>query len=270
MSLIEQVGTYRGEVVDKAVSVSTNGYPQLVALLRAGERYDDEVGDWVAWEADESELTAYLVLFDGQDRKTLNCTQVEKVLGWDGASFAGLNAIDHSETLIQFRVVENTYNEKTTMQVEWIDEYGATPGRTVRKLDAIELKDLDAAYAGMMNKPKAKPASAKASPLLTATQAQAQAQAAAGKKAPPKVPAKKGPPKTTAASSDGKPAKKLTKQEAWDGCVDLKDKKVKDEQLSQVWVDTVDEVRGPKEEADLTPEDWGRIQDLVMDKTAMF
>lgn len=276
MSLINQVGTYRGVVVDKAVTVSTNGYPQLQVVLGATEIYDDELKDWYdRSEVEENEITAYLVLFDGKNRQTLNFNQVEKIFDWNGALFAELEALDHSETRIQFRVVERTYQGKTNLQVEWIDEYDATPGRTVRKLDATELKDLDAAYASLMNKPKVKPASAKAAKAPpTVSQAQAakveeEMQARANQEPPvaekkkkiepPKVPARKKPKITG-----------TTKQEAWDACVELKAKTVTDALLSQAWVDTIEKIAPGKADADITPEEWGQIQELVLYKTAKF
>lgn len=259
MTLIDQIGTYRGVVLDKGVGVTTNGFPQLVATVQAKQFYDVELNEWVDWE--EAELTAYLVLFDGKDKKTLTCEQVEKVFAWGGESFAGLDAIDPSTVQIQFRVVEHTYQEKTSLQIAWIDVYDATPGSGgIRKLDADALKGLDAKYASLMNKTKAKPASAK--------EAKAPKVPAKTKTKAPPTPPKKAPP--TVPTSDKMPKKVSTKQEAWSNCVDLKAKNVTDQQLSQTWLDVIEEVCPGKFDSDITPEEWGAIQETVLNKTAMF
>ena len=88
MSLVDRTGTFRGVVTDHAISVTTNGFPQLMAGLQGHEYYDEDEKVWVDWsEQGENEVTAYLVLFGGNDKETLTCKQVKKVFNWDGKSF---------------------------------------------------------------------------------------------------------------------------------------------------------------------------------------
>jgi len=268
MSLVDRTGTFRGVITDHAVSVTTNGYPQLVAQLQALEYYDDDEKVWVDWsEYDERDITAYLVLFGGKDKETLSCKQIKKVTGWSGKSFAELNDMDVSNVQLQFRVVEHTYEGNTSMQVEWIDEFDVTPGRSVRKLEKKELDELDAKYKPILTQTSGGPTPAKA-PITP--------------KAPPKVPAHKKPITATEAVEAAKnllkvpartegPTGKCTKKEAWNNCVDLKDKSVTDQQLSEAWCAACEEIAGKKTpDSKITPEQWFLIQEAVMEKCAAF
>jgi len=258
MSLITQEGTYKGNVLESAVGVSKNEFPQLILSLRGTELWDEETETWVDWSAvPENDITAYLVLIDSKNNETLNYKQVQSVLGWDGKSFAELDALDLSQIPIQFRVAPNTYQEKTTLQVEWIDVADAIPGRTVRRLDAQGLKSLDARFKGVLKgiapaKAPAKAPKAAAKPEAPAT---------------PKVPAKA----PSQASASNIPMGKCTKDEAWKACIDMKDDKtVTDENLANAWVEAVAKITPGKTDAKVTPEEWFLIREVVLAKTAMF
>lgn len=269
MSLVDRIGTFRGVVTDHAVSITTNGFPQLVASLQGLEFYDDDEKVWVDWlKQDENEITAYLVLFGAKDKETLTCKQIKKVFGWSGKSFAELNDMDLSAVKLQWRVKESTYNENTSMQVEWIDEYDATPGRSVRKLEKKELDELDARYSNVLKqtsggatpakaltKPKTKPKAPKDGPKpITATEA------VEAEKALLKVPVR-----------DDMPTGKRTQEEAWDNVVDLKDKGVNDQQLSEAWCAACKKIAGKKTpDSEITPEQWFLIQEAVYEATAAF
>ena len=252
MALIENEGTYRGVVTDHAVSLSKNDFPQLVLSLEGKELYDGETDSWCDWDgADDNQITAYLVLIDSKNNETLNYKQVQEALGWDGKSFAELATLDLSKTSLQFRVESNTYNEKTTLQVSWIDKHDATPGKALRRLDTKELKSLDARFKGIL-KGKTTPAKAPAG--------------ASPKTSKPSAP-KTTAPKTTTSEVQGK----CTKDEAWEACVDLKDdKKFSDEQLATTWVTSVAEIAPNKTDKQVTPEEWFLIKEKVMSKTALF
>lgn len=254
MSLIDRVGTFRGGVVDAAVSVTKNGFPQFVIQFRATEYYDEEAGVWIDWsEYDENEITAYQVLFDGKDNKTLNCQQIEKVFGWDGLSFEALNNADYSKVNLQFRIAENTYNDKTSLQVEWLDVYDATPGRRVKKLDASDLKQLQGKYASLLKNTAETPAKAVKAPTKS--------------NAPPKAPKISKAPVSTIPPL---PGGKCSKQEAWDACVELKAKEITDEKLATTWVKTIEKIAGAKPDTKVTSEEWFEIKEAVLAKTAIF
>jgi hypothetical protein len=155
---MKALGNFRGTIVDAGVAVTSGGYPQLVAKLHVEEMWDEDVKEWAAWEDfgwDKEEIkdrsiVAYNVLF-GKKGCTLSGEQVMKITGWEGDSFASLAAMDLEGTKLQWRNEENTYEQKTSVQVTWIDLYDAEPGGTVRKLDDKGIKDLDAKFAEFFN-----------------------------------------------------------------------------------------------------------------------
>ena len=180
-----------------------------------------------------------------------------------------LNDMDLSAIKLQFRLKENNYEGNISMQVDWIDVYDATPGRSVRKLKKKELDELDAKYSNIL-----KATSGGATP----TKAPAKPQA------PPKAPAKTANPAPTEAIADepkapkrgakptpALPEGKSTKKKAWGAAVDLKAKGLTDEELATAWVEIVEKTVG-KETPDskITPEQWYLIQEAVLEKTAMF
>ncbi|KKN77451.1 hypothetical protein LCGC14_0360100 [marine sediment metagenome] len=281
MSLIDRASTFRGRIADHGVSKSSGGFPQLILQLVATEIYDVDEQAWVDWsEYDVNEIQAYLVLFGGKG-ETLNSQQVKKVTGWDGLSFAGLAALDLSKTKIQFRVEENTYEGKTNLQVSWIDEYDAEPGRTVCKLDAAEMKSLDAEYASLLKSSGKKAAPAKAKGKITKTNV---------KSTQPKGPVTKknndplGPPTgtTTAAPTETKttppapaanpnlPTGHCTKDEAWETVYDMKAKDVSDEKIANIWTDAIKKIAPGVEQENITDEQWFAVRQVVLDKAAAF
>ena len=283
MSLIDRASTFRGRIADHGVSKSSGGFPQLILQLAATEIYDADEQAWVDWsEYDVNEIQAYLVLFGGKG-ETLNSQQVKKVTGWDGLSFAGLAALDLSETKIQFRVEENTYEGKTSLQVSWIDEYDAEPGRTVRKLDAAEMKALDAQYANMLKSSGKKAAPTKAPGKVTKANVKStQPKGPVIKKgakdplgppaANPSVPtpaeAKTTPP--APATNPNLPTGKCTKDEAWGTVYDMKDKSVTDEQIATIWTAALKEVAPGVDQEKFTDEQWFAVREIVLDNAAAF
>lgn len=259
MNLIDRAGTFRGSITSHAVGASTNGFPQWTVQLYGAEYYDEDSGEWMDWSTvPENELTAYLVLYDGKNQMTLNHKQVEKVTGWDGTDFEVLDNMDLSETGIQFRVAENTYQDKTTLQVEWIDEYDATPGRIMRKLDPAELKALSSKFI----KTKKAPASAaKAKEAIGAAMDKT--------KAPPKAPPTRKPPKPPATTKAAPPSG-ATKGEVWNNCVEFKRDNVTDKKFSEVWTEEINKVAPDKTDDQITAEEWGVIGNAIMDKTGKF
>ncbi|HDY89742.1 MAG TPA: hypothetical protein ENH82_16710 [bacterium] len=281
MSLIDRAATFRGNVVDHAVSVTKNEFPQFVCKLVAKEIYDEEEQVWVDWtDVDENEITAYVVLY-GSKGETLSSNQVKKVCNWDGASFQALNDGDYSETGIQFRVEEKVFQKQTRLQVSWIDEYDAVPGRSVRKLDQGELKQLDAKYAQFLKAGGKKAAPVKAS----GAKAGIVKNTKSAKPTSPKGPVKKVEKQTAteaiagsksdlseppAIPSDDVPTGHCTKDEAWNTVVEMRDSKISDSQLAECWSAAVKDAASGKQSDELTEEEWFKVQEKVMSETAVF
>lgn len=292
MSLVDRASTYRGNIVDHAVNLSRKSQnPQFQAQLVANEIWDEEDQVWVDWTPyEEREMTAYLCLFGKDGEIELNMRQVKAVTGWNGNSFQELNDADLSKVTLQFRIETNTYEGKDRLQVNWIDVADATPGRRVTKLDASELKQLDAKYARHL-KNKATP-----------TKAPTKATKPAGPKAAPKVTKKgteptqpKGPvtKKQTKKSNDplgpdsvppapeeqtapipappdlALPIGRCTKDEAWQAAYSLKAKDIDDGKIAEVWRGAMKKVAPGVEQDAFTDEQWFLVKELVLDETAV-
>ncbi len=271
MSLIDREATFRGNIIDHAVSLTKNEFPQFVCKLAAKEIYDEEEKVWVDWsDVEENEITAYLVLYGGKG-ETLNSTQVKKATGWDGLSFQGLNDADLSEVIVQFRTEDRTYEDKTTLQVTWFDEADAEPGRSVRKLDQSELKQLDAKFAQILKSSGKKAAPAKAGTKKEAAKP-GKVTAKGVKPTAPKGPVtKKAAPVASAPpAASAMPAGHCTKQEAWDTVVEMQDKGVTDEALAKAYLAAVIEVSGSNDQDALTDEQWFQVKEIVLKQTAVF
>ena len=292
--LIDRISTFRGSIVEHTVNKSSGGFAQWQAQLLAAEIYDEDEKAWVDFsDYDAREITTFLVLFDSKEQATLNCHQVKKITNWDGLSFfdpdCGLSNLDLSKVGIQWRVEENTYNDKTSLQVSWVDEYDAAPGRTVRKLNPDDMRALDAQYASILKNTGKKAAPAKAKPgKVTAKGAkstqpkgpvtkkgavdplgpQAPKAPATGAAIAPTAPTAPAAPK--APDTPELPAGTCTKNEAWEAVYELKAKEVTDEKIATVWTESVQKVAPGVEQEDISEEQWYSVRELVLEATAVF
>ena len=286
MGLIERDETFRGRIVDHGVSKTTNRFPQLVLSLLAMEIYDTEVQEWVDWSSyGLDEITAYLCLFGGKG-ETLTCKQVKEITGWDGNSFATLAAMDLSEVQIQFRTAYSTFEEKTRLGVEWVDVYDAVPGRSVKKLDAAELKSLDAEYANMLKQSGKTKAPVKAGKVTKKGVSPTQAKGPVTKKkesakitnpieAPveevTQAPTLKGPPSgspSVAKEAENAVSGSCTKDEAWYPALDLKKTNMSDEVFSNFWLGAINEVAPGIEQENITNEQWYGVRTIMLEKVS--
>lgn len=284
--LVKYVGTYRGNVVEKGVSLTGKSkLPQFVARLQATEYYDEENEQWIDWtEYEETEITAYLVLFSKSGEPIFHIDNIKKAFGWSGASLKELDEMDVSSIPVQFRVEENEYEGKKTLQVSQIDHADAEPGRNIRRLDSDELKKLDAKFATTLRKVSGgpKPKSVPAKPQATKEDPKAAAKKKyedkknrgqeAEKKAKPKVPEVPKVPKPTEPEPTPDPisvAESLklpaicTKEEAWEACCTHRNKAVTDEQIAQKWNDAIDEQGG--EDAIDKEHLWSTVRDVILE-----
>jgi hypothetical protein len=262
MSLIDQTGFYHGEIVDAGLSESSGGFPQEVIALRALEVYDPDSDSYLPADPENNEITWYGVLIDSKDKETLNCKQLKKVTGWDGASFVQLGEMELIGMPIAFRVEEHTYNDNTTLQATWIDTIDASPFRTVAKLDKDGLTKLQQRYGAVLaaTKAPAKPVSATpakapaktTTPKTTATAPKTPAKPKAAAK--PAAPKKPTVPKTVVG--------KCTADEAYTACYSLKRDDVTDDALNKIWLKAVAEVN--TDENKITPEQWYGIKESVL------
>ena len=194
MSVISQIGSFRGVVIEKAVSVTSSGLPQLVAKLRALEVYDFEEKAWMDWQGQEDcEITAYLVMFNKDGDPIFHVEDIMRIFEWDGESLFLLNELDIEGAEVQFDVIEDTKDGKTRIKVARISGYEDTPGSgAVKQMDSGDLSKLNAKFGAALKKlsggPKAATAPATA-PKAPGKKATAPKKTATKKKATPKAPA---------------------------------------------------------------------------------
>ena len=267
MSQIGTEATFRGNIVEHAVGKSKSLLPQFVTKLVATEAWDDEAQDWVDWTPyDENEITGYFILYSKKNEATLNATQVMLATGWDGQSFAVLDGCDLSDVVVQFRVENHTYNDKTSLQVTWIDAFDATPGTAIKKLDANDIMALDAQYAKfkpkaakVVAKPNKAVAPAKPKPAASGVVTKTAKKIAAEKaeKEAEKAPAMPTAPVQGAVEEEAG-SLTITQEEAWTQTINtLRDQGVDDGKISEVWLAQCDLV-GPDQKA-FTGEQWYQV-----------
>ena len=153
---IDVENTFIGFIMQSGVSeTKANKFPQFVCKLQAVQAYDPEAQAFVDYSnVPECEATGYFVLFDKDCKPTLNAKQIKLALPeWDG-SIKMLNEGDFSQTPVQFRTESNTYKDKTSIQVSWIDNADAIPGGTVGKMDDAGVSAIEAKYANAIRELK--------------------------------------------------------------------------------------------------------------------
>lgn len=176
---VTQTGTFRAVATDWGVDVTKNDYPRFVFHAACTAIWDAENEQWLDYTEMEEGIGVYLVLYGKDGKPFKNVEQIQKVFGWDGASFSALAQGDYTDVEFQIRVEDNDpeYAEKNPFQVAWLDVADAVPGGGgMRKLSDSELADLDRKMAVVLkknaspSKPKpaaAKPASPKAKTAAT-------------------------------------------------------------------------------------------------------
>lgn len=243
MQQINVAGTFRGEVLDRGIGTSTNGYPQLVLQVRAEEQYDEDAKVWSTCEP--METTGYLTLVGGSGKATRSAQQAMKAFGWDGATWSDLQTKEDLADHVQFRMKEDTYNDRVSIKLDWIDAYDANPSRSVGKLDPGALKALDSKWAGALKaigggpKPKSAPVAPKApvqaDPTTTPTPAPTPGPTVGGTSDTPTKPARPSKPKPLAPAVTG-----MTKDEAWAQYQPAAEATGKTEkEISNIWTDAV-------------------------------
>ena len=274
MATINRTGTFRFGIVDAGIGETKNGFPQWLAQLQAVEYYDEDTEQWIDWtQYDEREITCYAVLFGGDGNPTLSAKQLQKALGWSGASFEELEYEHVGDVLFQGRVEEHTYQEKTSLQVVWIDAYDAEPGRTLQKLDSNGVKKMAAKYASKLrelsggNKPKSvDKGAAKEAAKKRLADRKAKGEAAESKAAgaePPKPPKPPKPPQTTPESPPKQVQTQCDKGQAWIDCCKEHKESVTNEQLEAAWHEVIGSIGG-EDEVEKNGR-WAEVRNKVLD-----
>lgn len=262
MPAIDRPGLYRGPILEHNVGRTRKaGLPQFVATLQAIEVYNDITGDWENWDYDQT-ITGYFVLATLNDNEIpIKCFPRDYVMdatGWDGVTYAGLEAMDVTGKPVQFRVIENTYRregeaqDSLKMKVSLIAAENADIG--LRKLSKTEVADLDIKFgiASTSAKPKtaATPAKKKATPKSQAP-----------KPVAPKPP-KATPPKIERSAESTEPC---TEEAAYQACLSANAalaKPVPGKVMDDYWVDNVTKIAA--DQNNVTNEEWPKIRNATL------
>jgi len=292
MARIDTDGTYRGRITEHSLDTTKKGYPQLVARLKATEKFIDnpahfehfgiEEPTWVDWSEFGEEIVGFFVLFNdpdefSEDTALLNYEQLQIATGWDGDEFYSLNNDSLVDKDVLFRVEEDEYDGKTQMKVNWIDAWDANPARELRKLDNEEVKDLS---SKLKVKKKSKPAASK--PAASKPAGKPASKGKSGDKdkgktteEKPSAPPKKGKPEKTEETEqpdeqdDSQNEKstslptELSQGDAWEFVCDHKGGNT-DRDVQDAWIAACEEVGPDKDEDDFTNAEWAEVRDLVI------
>lgn len=294
---IDSIGAFTGEILESVVGKSSGGFPQWVVRLKVEKKYVEEKSElehfglsepaWVDYSSFDYETVAFLVLFNATGA-LLNYEQVQLATGWDGADFGTL--ADAVGKKILFRTESNTYNDKTTIRVSWVDAEGANPVRSLKAVDATEIKSLNAQFitkkakvtpaaAAPTGKPAA-PKAAKTTPKAPAAKPIAPApvtQTVPSVAAPTAAPAVAKPPKVVPpppaavveedTATAGLPAE-TDKLGAWGYVMEHKGEN-DDSVITDSFCSAMSEVADNRAEKDLTEKDWAKIRDTVIKDCAL-
>lgn len=309
MSQIDSVGAFLGDIVESGLTLSKkSGYPQWVARIKATKKYVTEASElahfkltepaWVDWNFDEDTL-AYMVLFKSAtsfdaESKLLNYEQLQLATGWDGSSFDALSDGTFIGKTILFRVEENNYEGKTSLQVNWIDAADAAPERQLKTLDLSEVKKLSALLTITKTKAPAKPVAAvpatakpvgrppkapvgtpttAATPAAPVATPDAAAPVATATTAPKSTPPKRKaaaipPPPPVTDAIPGLPAE-TTQNDAWEFIQAHKGDN-EDSVVQEAWMAACGEAApGQADDSQFTPAIWARVRDLVIKDLAL-
>lgn len=302
---IDRAGTFRGKATEWGLSKSSGGFPQFAMKVTATQYYVNdpaemeafgltEVG-WVDWSAFDQEAVGFLVLFNAE-KALLNFEQIQKALGWDGSDLQALHTGPWNEKEFLFQVEENTYNNNTSLRINWVDAFDAPPVRGLSNLDAEGIKALTGQFAHLLNgKAKAAPvkapakAPAKAGPVVgkpvaapaavkPATPSTVAAPSAAAKPTTPTATPTAAPSSTPVTIAAKKPpaakpkvetapfvADGTTKDAAW-AAASAQQGVVSDDTMATLWIDACEAVAPGMAEEAITPAQWLQVQAQVISK----
>lgn len=309
---VDRAGVFIFEVVESAIGVTQkNQYPQWVARLKTVQKWVDSEEEMKHFEIKEpayvewadQETLAYLCLFNSSSEFTvegkgrtamLNYDQLKLALGWDGTEFDTLADGSMVGKKLQGRVEEDTYNDRVSLKVQWIDSVDAPATRSLKSLapDAVSaltaklklnVKKVVAAPAKPATVKPGKPPSAGSTAATTAapsvvTPATNTAPAQTVPSEPAKTPKAPKAPKATTKATPPPPAavkeestglsKTSTKDAAWEYVNEHKGETT-DTDVEEAWIAACGEVGENKDEDKFTEEDWAKVRDITLKDLAI-
>jgi hypothetical protein len=156
MPLPTRIGAYRGRIIDAGVNQTKGGQhsnpkAQFFAVIALEDWYDTRDSTWYSVSADNSEITAYLVLEKNDGSiNDISVRQIMDALGWSGASLSDLANTDWSNREVQAFVAEDDYNGRVSLKVKSLRPYNAEPTFAPQKADANALRSMSTRLDGKL------------------------------------------------------------------------------------------------------------------------
>jgi len=281
---IDLVGTYRGTVEESALGVTKNGFPRWIGRLKATEKYIEakselehyglEEPGWVDWAEYDESIIAYMVLFNdtetfSAETKLQNYDQLQVALNWDGSEFNTLQDDSVVGKKVLFRVEEHEWEGNTRLEVNWIDDFEASPTRELKKIDSDTIKGLNARLSFKKKPTAAKPGK----PANGKTKKSDSPKAAAPPKAKQEEKPVEEPPvedqvEDTSEDSNTDLPNKCTQIEAWEYIQSLKEGE-SDVDIESAWLEACTTVNADKDEDEFTDSEWAQVRDTVVKNLAL-
>ena len=302
---IDEIGVYRGEVIEAAFKRNRNNNPMFVVTIRADERYVDdtatlksyldadliteEVPQWVPWTEYDQTIRNNMTLFSPktegevytEDNATLNYRQCKEALGWDGTSFDELGNDTFVGKKVLIRVGENTYEPEKygPVDVKWLDAFDAPPTRELKSMDQSDISALNKrlkiskkATSKTAAAPKSSAGSRKTKPATSKTTTKTKASSV--QTAPP---AASTPPSSAATPPAPAPegtedSSEFTKEEAWNSVYKISSESgQEDTAITDQWIAAVGKVAEQlnAEEDSFAPEDWAQVRHFALESFSL-
>lgn len=151
MALPDRGGSYKGVVTSAAITkTQKQGLPQLEFNVECHEWRSPE-GRWHHVSEYGWSIRGRLILLSGKgEPNAISIEQAMEVFGWDGNSFASLEAIASKANQVPCRIyVEpKTYEGKEYMEVKSIHHPDWEPG--IQGAETKDIKDWDAMFGGAL------------------------------------------------------------------------------------------------------------------------
>lgn len=145
---IDRTGNFRGRIVDFGIQEYDTGSVAIVVTAAIDEAWNG--ASWDDWRESQVEVRGYLFIIkkDG----TTNAKQVEalcKFADWDGT----ISSVENKTWVpkpCSFLVGEKTYNDVTTFQISFINDYESSPGAGLARLGSDRIKQLEARFGSSL------------------------------------------------------------------------------------------------------------------------
>ncbi len=149
-------GTYRGTVVETTVGKTKKGYPQFIVRIQPEEVYDFTDQEWYAVDqTNQLPDIGYLVLCTAT-QEMFHLQDIRAAFGWQGTTFKSLAEASFAGTKVQYRMAENDYDGKVTIQMQNVAAFDASPTGGLRAASDDDLKTMDAEFGGFLKNSAAK------------------------------------------------------------------------------------------------------------------